>query len=452
MKKKLFLRMAAVPLMLSSVELAAQAVNGSGTIGTIPKFTAASVIGNSQVTDNGTNVGINTASPGNKLSVTTAATNDGISVKQTGTTAAILSLYSSNTGGHNWNMFSAGSSNAQGAGNFTIYDATTGFTKDRFFIQGSTGNTGVGIGYNNTITSPSTKLHVATATGDDGIRVSQTGTQAATMGLYNTTASAHNWEMQSSGAASASGAGNFIITDKTAAADRFFIKGSNGFIGVNTANPLQNVHVNGNILVDGTASAVFFGEATGGYSAGEYAIEYDKQPGISGGMNFWKPFGAPSNGALMNYILYLNDQGKVGINTNIPSAQLTVKGKTLIGDPAVVNIATPTTYGLYVQDGILTSKVRVAVVNSATWADYVFAPGYKLRPLSEVEKFITTNSHLPEVPSTREVQENGIDMVQMDATLLKKVEELTLYIIDQNKKIEEQGKRIAQLENAGSQK
>ncbi|TND08792.1 MAG: hypothetical protein FD123_2008 [Bacteroidetes bacterium] len=445
MKKKLFLQIAAVPLLLSSADLAAQAVNGSGTLNKVSKFTVTgSVIGDSQISDNGTNVGINNTAPGNKLAVNTAATNDGIQVKQTGTSAAILSLYSSNTGGHNWNMFSAGSANAQGAGNFTIYDATSGFLKDRFFIQGSTGNTGVGIGYNNTITSPSTKLHVATATADDGIRVSQTSTKASVVGLYNTTASAHNWEMQSTGNTSTQGSGNFIITDKTAAADRFFIKGSNGFIGMNTINPLQHLHVGGNILLDGTASSVFFGEAAGGYSAGEYGIEYDKPAGLAGGLNFWKPFGAPSNGTLMNYVLYLNDQGKVGINTNNPTVQLTVNGKTLIGDPSVVT--TPGTYNLYVQNGILTDRVRVSVVNSATWADYVFADNYKLRPLQEVETFISANKHLPEVPSACEVEENGIDMAEMDATLLKKIEELTLYIIEQNKKMDAQERRISQLE------
>jgi len=439
MNHKLLLSIAAG--LLSAAALHAQTAN------TVTKFqtTGMTTIINSQITDNGTNVGVNNAAPGNKLTVNTAATNDGIQVKQTGTTAAIVSVYSSGTGGHNWNLFSAGSSNAQGAGNFTIYDATAGFLKDRFFIQGSTGNTGVGIGYNNTITSPSVRLHVATGAADDGIRISQTVSKAAILGLYNTTASARNWEIQSTGNTSTQGSGNFIITDKTAAADRLFIKGSNGYIGIGNINPLQNVHVTGNMLIDGLASSLFFGEAAGGYTAGEYGIEYDKPASLPGGLNFWKPFGAPSNGTLMNYILYLNDNGKVGVNTNNPTAQLTVNGKTLIGDPAVVT-SMPGTYNLYVQNGILTEKVRVAVNGSATWADYVFADDYKLRSLDEVEKFIAANKHLPEVPSACEVEDNGIDMAEMDATLLKKIEELTLYIIDQNKKIEAQGQRIAQLE------
>ncbi|TND07896.1 MAG: hypothetical protein FD123_2886 [Bacteroidetes bacterium] len=211
---------------------------------------------------------------------------------------------------------------------------------------------------------------------------------------------------------------------------------SNGNIGISTTNPLQALHVSNNVLIDGFSSSLFFGEVAGTYAYGEYGIEYDKPVGLPGGLNFWKPFGAPSNGALMNYILYLNDNGKIGINTNNPTAQLTVNGKTLIGDPAVVNINTTGNYNLYVQNGILTEKVRVSVVNTAQWADYVFADNYKLRALSDVESFIKTNKHLPEVPSADDVLCNGVEMVEMDATLLKKVEELTLYIIEQNKRIE----------------
>ncbi len=86
-------------------------------------------------------------------------------------------------------------------------------------------------------------------------------------------------------------------------------------------------------------------------------------------------------------------------------------------------------YGLYVEKGILTEKVKVAVKNSADWSDYVFAPEYRLRKLSEVESFIKAHGHLPDVPSATEVVREGVDMAKMDATLLQKIEELTLYVI-----------------------
>lgn len=76
-------------------------------------------------------------------------------------------------------------------------------------------------------------------------------------------------------------------------------------------------------------------------------------------------------------------------------------------------------------------------VNTTTWADYVFANDYKLPKLSDVETFYKENKHLPEIPSEKEVIENGVNVAEMNKLLLKKVEELTLYIVDQNKKIEE---------------
>ena len=74
--------------------------------------------------------------------------------------------------------------------------------------------------------------------------------------------------------------------------------------------------------------------------------------------------------------------------------------------------------------------------------DYVFAQDYNLRPLSDVEAYILKNSHLPEVPSAKEIKNNGVDVQEMNMTLLKKIEELTLYVIDQDKKIDRLQKLI----------
>jgi hypothetical protein len=76
------------------------------------------------------------------------------------------------------------------------------------------------------------------------------------------------------------------------------------------------------------------------------------------------------------------------------------------------------------------------------WPDYVFASDYNLRSLDEVAAFIEENQHLPEVPSVAEVVEKGIDVGEMNTLLLKKVEELTLYIIQQQKEINELKKAI----------
>jgi hypothetical protein len=101
-----------------------------------------------------------------------------------------------------------------------------------------------------------------------------------------------------------------------------------------------------------------------------------------------------------------------------------------------ISTPNPAGYKLYVDQGILTEKVKVAVAGSAQWADYVFKKDYELMPLNDVEKFVKTNNHLPGVPSAAEMVKEGNDLGKTDAKLLEKIEELTLYIISQQKEIE----------------
>lgn len=125
------------------------------------------------------------------------------------------------------------------------------------------------------------------------------------------------------------------------------------------------------------------------------------------------------------------------INNWVPLLNLNDdNGKALatIGD---VTVPVTNTYGLIVERGILTEKVRVAVKGSTEWADYVFSDDYKLMPLSDLEDYIGKEKHLPDVPTTEEVMKNGVDVGQMQAKLLQKVEELTKYIIAQQKEINE---------------
>jgi len=111
-------------------------------------------------------------------------------------------------------------------------------------------------------------------------------------------------------------------------------------------------------------------------------------------------------------------------------------------------MSTPSGYKLFVADGILTEKVKVALKSSGDWADHVFAKNYKLIPLNEVEAFIKNNKHLPGIASADElVKDGGIDMNQMFAKQMEKIEELTLYIIEQNKKIEKLETLVQKLKN-----
>ncbi len=144
-------------------------------------------------------------------------------------------------------------------------------------------------------------------------------------------------------------------------------------------------------------------------------------------------FGVTSRGG------WINSYGPTGTT-------LWLGTKVEIGNYVITNMTTPGDYGLYVAKGILTEKVKVAVATSANWADYVFNKDYKLLSLGEVEKYVKKNKHLPGVPSADEVVKEGVDVVAMDAKLLQKIEELTLYMIEMKKENEVLKKRVLTLE------
>ncbi|MGE8555282.1 MAG: cell wall anchor protein [Chryseobacterium jejuense] len=85
-------------------------------------------------------------------------------------------------------------------------------------------------------------------------------------------------------------------------------------------------------------------------------------------------------------------------------------------------------------------------VKANVWADYVFKKDYQLKSLDEVEKHIAENGHLPNIPSADEVLKNGINVAEMNVKLLEKIEELTLYSIEQNKQLKFQSDKIEKLE------
>lgn len=110
--------------------------------------------------------------------------------------------------------------------------------------------------------------------------------------------------------------------------------------------------------------------------------------------------------------------GNVGIGTTDPKVKLAVNGDI---------------------------KATKLTVTQTPWADYVFDKSYKLPTLKEISEFIKENHHLPGIPSEAEVKKNGINVGENQALLLKKVEELTLYLIDQNNRIIKQQKTIDEL-------
>lgn len=111
----------------------------------------------------------------------------------------------------------------------------------------------------------------------------------------------------------------------------------------------------------------------------------------------------------------ITSYGNVGIGTTNPTQKLSVNG---------------------------TIQAKEVIVET-DWSDYVFAPGYKLASLAEVEAHIAGRGHLPDIPSAEEVAEHGIRVGDMQAKLLAKIEELTLHLIAQEKRLAAQATQLA---------
>ena len=104
-------------------------------------------------------------------------------------------------------------------------------------------------------------------------------------------------------------------------------------------------------------------------------------------------------------------------------------------DASKINPALKTQFNVFVKKGILSSDYAISPIGS--WADFVFDDGYRLKPLTEVERYIRKHRHLPEVPSAKEVEEKGYSQHELNKALLQKIEELTLYTIQLEKQVNE---------------
>lgn len=221
-----------------------------------------------------------------------------------------------------------------------------------------------------------------------------------------------------------------------------FVVDANGNVGIGTGTPTTPLEVYGgdalfhnsigisqDATVFGTTYTTNFTMPTG--AAGGYILQtnaYGSASWVSPSSlssSLWTASGAD---------IYNNNSGIVNI-----------VGKLEIGTVPAITTGSKldTAYMLYVQKGIITEKVKVALTSAGNWSDYVFDANYKLAPLSEIESYIKDNKHLPGVPSADEICDQGIDMADMDATLLKKIEELTLYVLELKKENQEIKKQLS---------
>lgn len=226
-----------------------------------------------------------------------------------------------------------------------------------------------------------------------------------------------------------------------------FNTGAGTFVGIGTTSPTVKLDVITTVKTNINSDLAFFGNRSNLLNSdkGLYLTQAINTaiPGFSA---FKLQYATGSPASTINYKGFVEFNANASSNTTISAVSFGNNGTELmrINQDGKVRIAngtndlkTPAGYRLFVEEGILTEKVKVAVKTTANWADYVFKDDYNLMPLSEVESFLKKNKHLPNIPSANEMVENGLDVAQMDAKLLEKVEELTLYIIAQNKQIEE---------------
>ncbi len=196
---------------------------------------------------------------------------------------------------------------------------------------------------------------------------------------------------------------------------------------------------------------VAIGATAGAGADGEYNVLMGTSAGmgLTGDRNII--IGHPAMNLEIDNQLIINNEGSESnplIWGDFAANELKFNGKVGIGYgfgnyPDDADGVDTSGYNLFVKGGMLTEEVRINMESG--WADYVFHKDYNLKPLSEVEQFINENGHLPNVPSACQIDEQGIELGNMAKIQQEKIEELTLYIIQQNKTNQAQNQLIHEL-------
>jgi len=231
---------------------------------------------------------------------------------------------------------------------------------------------------------------------------------------------------------------------------------SNGNVGVGTFNPTEKLEVNGNIIVNGNGadgpSYISGRKGPGGVLFLLNNSSLNDGPGLvlsnsngNDGNISMTSYGKSGVVSFVNYVPNVHykslmalsyDEIKIGSDDFIANCtpKFHVYGKSqLDGNVAIGKIAPRDDYKLTVDGSILCEKIKVV---THAGADFVFEDGYSLKAINELESYVNSHKHLPDVPSANEMINDGLELTEMNILLLRKVEELTLYIIEQNKRIE----------------
>ena len=200
-----------------------------------------------------------------------------------------------------------------------------------------------------------------------------------------------------------------------------------GNVGIGMADPDQKLSLNGTLgFYEGNSSRGVID-----YQNGDTRINAKR-----GTINF-----APSGDLILQQINeFPYFAGRVGIGVSEPLAKLHVSSTVLIG----ANAQPAFDYLLSVDGKIMAEEMRIE--DSGTWPDYVFEDSYNLRSLASLKHAISTNGHLPGIPSAKEIEMDGILVGDMQKRQMEKIEELTLYIIQLHERIEKLEKALSEMQ------
>ncbi|MES2512656.1 MAG: hypothetical protein V4580_00875 [Bacteroidota bacterium] len=417
-----------------SFSLSAQTVIGSGTANKVPKFTVTgSTIGDSQIFDNGTGVGIGTTVIGGGDFLTVqknlnAKTQIGVRNGTTGT-AAQSSLYTFAIG--SYMTMSSQAVNFTTSGMFEERGSTIQASTLNGFNIGTAGNSQLAFWTNNT------KRMTIVGTGSVGIG---TATPDKWFTVVSPTANTQVAKFADDARYIGLGRDEVAAFDLSGNSANLYLGGggkitilSTGEVGIGTGAPYKKLSVNGDasfINTNGTSSFEILGN---GQIPNRRGISIDGDP--SGKFNFY------IHGWQTNAGFYFKEG-----NGNSTLLAIDASGSSTFSvapispsvarDAIVVNDASTSVTNFKVKtDGKV--YAREVNVQLTTFPDYVFNKDYKLAPLNEVESYINTNKHLKGFEAAGVYETNGMNMGEVVRLQQEKIEELTLYLIEQQKQLEE---------------